>query len=214
MMSRFLAPVLSARFMTPMTSIPALILELTSSWSLSCPPPLAWVLVTCLQLAMLFSPAVGPLFLPAVGPLFCHPSRCSGPQASSPARRQSSVLDRASGFLSPASSSLVVFASRVRVVWRSPSTTHSSPRAARVESVVFSRSCNATLLSRVLLLRSSWHSMIRPPWHSMALRRRFTRALVSTSCLLVHVLTHVFSSARFSRARLLWLVVVLVGLLD
>ena len=35
---------------------------------------------------------------------------------------------------------------------------------------------------------------------------------VSTSCLLVHVLTHVFSSARFSRARLLWLVVVLVDL--
>ena len=52
------------------------------------------------------------LFLPTVGPLFCHPSRCSGPQASSPARRQSSVLDRASGFMSPASSSLVVFASR------------------------------------------------------------------------------------------------------
>ena len=77
------------------------------------------------------------------------------------------------------------------------------PRAARVEGVVLSRSCNATLLSRALLLRSSWHSMSRPPWHSMALRRRITRALVSTSCLLVHVLTHVFSSARFSRARLL-----------
>ena len=80
---------LSARFMTLMT------------------------LLLALLLGMLFSPAVGPLFLPAVGPLFCHPSRCSGPQASSPARRQSSVLDRASGFLSPASSSLVVFASRV-----------------------------------------------------------------------------------------------------
>ena len=66
----------------------------------------------------------------------------------------------------------------LRVVWRSPSTTHSSPRAARVESVVFSRSCNAMLLSRALLLRSSWHSMSRPPWHSMALLRRFTRALV------------------------------------
>ena len=142
----------------------------------TCPP---------LLLAMLFSPAVGPLF--------CHPSRCSGAQASSPARRQSSVFDRASGFLSPASSSLVVFA---------------------VEGVVFSRSCNATLPSRALLLRSSWHSMIRPPWHSMALRRRFTRALVSTSCLPVHLLTHVFSSARFSRARPLWFFVVPVGLLD
>ena len=54
----------------------------------------------------------------------------------------------------------------------------SPPRAARVESVVFSRSCNATLLSRVLLLRSSWHSMSRPPWHSMALRRRLMRTLV------------------------------------
>ena len=37
MMSRFLAPVLSARLMTPMTSFPTLILELTSSWS--CPGP-------------------------------------------------------------------------------------------------------------------------------------------------------------------------------
>ena len=89
---------------------------------------------------MLFSPAVGTLFLPAVGPLFCHPSRCSGPQASSPARRQFSVHVRASGFLSPASSSLVVFASRAALP---------------------SRSCNATLLSQVLLLRSSWHSMSR-----------------------------------------------------
>ena len=42
MMTRFLAPVLSARFMTPMTFIPALILKLTSSWSLSS----SWVLVT------------------------------------------------------------------------------------------------------------------------------------------------------------------------
>ena len=59
----------------------------------------------------------------------------------------------------------------LRMVWRSPSTTHFPPRAAHVESAVFSRSSNATLLSRALLLRSSWHSM--------ALRRRFTRALVS-----------------------------------
>ena len=36
----------------------------------------------------------------------------------------------------------------------------------------------ATLLVRVLLVRTSWHSMSRPPWHSMALWRRFTRALV------------------------------------
>ena len=62
-MARFLSPVLSAQFMTP---IPTLILNLTSSWSLSwtssCPSP-------CLQLAMLFLPAVGPLF-PAVVALF------------------------------------------------------------------------------------------------------------------------------------------------
>ena len=67
MMARFLSPLLSAQFMTP---IPTLILNLTSSWSLSwslswtssCPSP-------CLQLAMLFLPAVGPLF-PAVVALF------------------------------------------------------------------------------------------------------------------------------------------------
>ena len=63
MMARFLSPVLSAQFMTP---IPTLILNLTSSWSLSwtssCPS-------ACLQLAVLFSHAVGPLF-PAVVALF------------------------------------------------------------------------------------------------------------------------------------------------
>ena len=154
------------------------------------------------------------LFSPAVGPLFCHPSRCSGPQRPRLFVGSSvSLTELLASCLRhhPVwSCSLHV----LRVVWRSPSTTDSSPRAARVESVVFSRSCNATLLSRVLLLRSSWHSMRRPPWHSMALRRRFTRALVLTSCLPVHVLTHVFSSSRFSRARLLCLVVVLVGLLD
>ena len=40
--------------------------------------------------------------------------------------------------------------------------------------------------------RSSWHSMSRSPWDSMALQRRSP-----TSCSPVHVLTHVFSSARF-----------------
>ena len=41
----------------------------------------------------------------------------------------------------------------------------------------------------VVLLRSSWHSMSRSPWDSMALLRRFP-----TSCLPVHVLTHVFAA--------------------
>ena len=85
------------------------------------------------------------------------------------------------------------------------------PRAARVESVVFSRSCNATLLSRVLLLRSSWHSMIRPPWHSMALRRRFTRALVFDKLFAcpradprVHFRTLLQSSAALARRCAGW----------
>ena len=104
------------------------------------------------------------LFSPAVGPLFCHPSRCSGPQASSPARGQSSVLDRASGFLSPASSSLVHF------------TCCAPLHALRVWRALSSRD----LATRHCFLEffSLWHSMSRPPWHSMTLRRRFTRALV------------------------------------
>ena len=50
----------------------------------------------------------------------------------------------------------------------------------------------ATLLVRALLARSSWHSMSRPPWHSMAVRHRLFDELSA-----VHVLTHVFSSARY-----------------
>ena len=64
--ARLLSPVLSAQFMTP---IPALILNLASSWSSSCQSLPA--VGPCLQLAMLFLPAVGPLF-PAVVALF-HP---------------------------------------------------------------------------------------------------------------------------------------------
>ena len=115
-------------------------------------------------------PLTGMLFSPAVGPLFCHPSRCSGPQASSPVRRQSSVLVRASGFLSPASSSLVVFASRVL--------THPSARCACRER------CLLVILQRDIAFSSSCLAVIMAlheplsPWHSMALRRRFTRALV------------------------------------
>ena len=52
--------------------------------------------------------------------------------------------------------------------------------------------------------RSSWHSLSRSPWHSMALQRR-----CPTSCSPVHVLTHVFSSARFFTCcawlRVVWL---------
>ena len=109
---------------------------------------------------------LGMLFSPAVGPLFGHPSRCSGAQASSPARRQSSVLVRASGFLSPASSSLVVFASRVL-------TTPSARCACRERRLL-------EILQRDVALSSSSLAVIMalhvPP--TMALRRRFTRALV------------------------------------
>ena len=120
--------------------------------------------------------------------------------ASLPARRQSSVLDRASGFLSLASSSHVL-----RVVWWSPSTTPSSPRAARLESVVFSRSCNETLLSRALLsptmaLHGSPASLHANPCFD----KLFARPRADPRGLI----------ALFSRARLLWLVVVQVGLLD
>ena len=72
MMSRFLAPVLSARFMTLMTLLLVLLLGMLFSPAVG---PLYLPAV-----GPLFLPAVGPLFLPAVGPLFCHPSRCSGPQ--------------------------------------------------------------------------------------------------------------------------------------
>ena len=164
-----------------------------------------------LLLGMLFSPAVGPLFLPAVGPLFCHPSRCSGPQASSPVRRQSSVLVRASDFLSPASSSRV----HLRVVWWSPSTTVSHLRALRVWRASSSRD----LATRRRFLESSLAVIMAlhepsphgTPWLSGVASRE---PLFSTSCLPVHVLTHAFSPARFSRARLLWHIVVLGGLLD
>ena len=64
-MESFLSPVLSAQLMT---LIPTLILNLASSWSLSCtsscPSPR-------LQLAMLFLPAVGPLFSSAGGSCWC-----------------------------------------------------------------------------------------------------------------------------------------------
>ena len=94
---------------------------------------------------VLFMPAVGfalflsfscTCFFPAVGkcsfhPLWVrssvihhvvldqHPSRYSGSQASLPYRRQSSFLDRSSGFLSfsPASSNLAMFAQTVGFSW-------------------------------------------------------------------------------------------------
>ena len=70
-MARFLSPVLSAQFMTPM---PTLILNLTSCWSLSwtssCPgslPAVGYALLTSCRSALSRS---GCSFLPAVGPLF------------------------------------------------------------------------------------------------------------------------------------------------
>ena len=99
-----------------------------------------------------------------------HPSRYSGSQASLPCRRQSSFIDRSSGFLSfsPASSNLAMFAQTVgfswscvrstaslrlralfhvlRVDWYSP-----PPRAARVEDVFPELVCSgSSLLSKQL----------------------------------------------------------------
>ena len=55
-------------------------------------------------------------------------------------------------------------------------------RAARPRFTAASRSdCpsrSRPLLVRVLLVRSSWHSMSRSPWHPLVLQHRFTRALV------------------------------------
>ena len=77
-----------------------------------------------------------------------------------------------------------------------------SPRERRTPS--FAVWCLGLSRACVLLLRSSWHSMSRSPWHSMAFQRRFP-----TSCSPVHVLTHVFSSARFFTCcvwlRVVWL---------
>ena len=93
----------------------------------------------CVYIRMRFLPAVGyaldvllHVLSPAVACALLSSITVFWTSASLPARRQSSVLDRASGFWSPASSSLVVFASRVRlrVVWWSPSTTD-SPSSAR-----------------------------------------------------------------------------------
>ena len=78
-----------------------------------------------------------------------------------------------------------------------------SPRERRTHTV-FAVWCFGLSRACVLLWRSSWHSMSRSPWHSMALQRRFP-----TSCSPVHVLTHVFSSARFFTCcawlRVVWL---------
>ena len=147
------------------------------------------------------------LFSPAVGPLFCHPSRCSGPQVSSRARRQSSVLDQACGLLSPASSSLVVFASRVRFTCCAWSGGLPAPLSSRD---LATRRCSLELFScgHHGTPCAAHHGT---PWLSGVASRE---PLFSISCLPVHVLTHVFSSARFSRARLLWHIVVLGGLLD
>ena len=72
-------------------------------------PAVGYALLFFCTCSSLFTRCGSALFTRCGSALFCHPSRCSGPQAKTPARRQSPVLDRASGFLSPASSSLVVF---------------------------------------------------------------------------------------------------------
>ena len=78
-----------------------------------------------------------------------------------------------------------------------------SPHERRAHTV-FAVWCLGLSRACVLLLRSSWHSMSRSPWHSMALQCRFP-----TSCSPVHVLTHVFSFARFFTCcawlRVVWL---------
>ena len=121
-------------------------------------------------------PAVGPLFSPAVGPLFLASFHQDHPSVHV---YSGCCLELCS--LSPAS----LFCECVSLAPRAPYT----PSFA-VWCLGLSRAC-------ALLLRSSWHSMSRSrtpsSWHSMALQRRFP-----TSCSPVHVLTHVFSFARFT----------------
>ena len=136
--------------------IPRLVLAATlpERGSLRSSPQPVFLVSSCLLLAMLFLPAVGPLF-PAVVALSYQLWVRSFPFFSVSTAFAATSLT--STCVSACSSQLLRTA------------------AVRLRHV----SCNATLLSRAPLLRSSWHSMSRPPWHSMVLRRRFTRALVS-----------------------------------
>ena len=141
--------------MTPMTSIPTLILELSSSTSSS-----ESSLLACSWLC-----SFHPQWVRSFHPLWVRSSVIHHGVLDLRRLRlfvdsQSSVLVRASGFFV---SSIIQSCSLARGLVVSQHHCLLPPRAARVESVVFSRSCNATLLSRVLLLRSSWHSMSRPP---------------------------------------------------
>ena len=173
---------LSARFMTLMTLLPVLLL------------------------GMLFSPAVGPLFLPAVGPLFCHPSRCSGPQASS-------LVSSSELLASCLQHHPVVFTCAWSGGLQAPLSLLSARCACRERRLleILQRAVAFSSSSLAVLRHSMGRSSMAVTWLSGVASRE---PLFSTSCLPVHVLTHVFSSARFSRARLLWHIVVLGGLLD
>ena len=120
---------------------------------------------------------------------------------------------RASGFLSPASSSLVVIASLP------PSTTDFLPSARcacgeRLLLEILQRddAFSSSSLAVIMALHELPTMALRgTPWLPGVASRE---PLFPTSCSPVHVLTHVFSFASFSRARLLWHIVVLVDLLD
>ena len=109
-----------------------------------------------------------------MGPLFCHPSRRSGPQASLPYRRQSSFLDRSSGFLS-----LVIIIALFVFTQSAGLSCARSPASLLASASVSPRERRTHTVFAVWCLGSS-------------------RACGgSTSCSPVHVLTHVFSSVRF-----------------
>ena len=116
------------------------------------------VLTHAVGYALLFFCTCSSLFTRCGPALFCHPSRSSGPQAKTPARRQSSVLDRASGFLSPASSSLVVFTQTADLRFRAvlaPRRRWLRVRQSRLRSAVPAPSsqCGALVCQRLALSR-------------------------------------------------------------
>ena len=150
-------------------------------------PAVGYALLSCLQLAMLFCLACSWL---------CSFTRCGS------ALLASFHQDHPSVRVYPVCSLELCSRECVSLAPRAPYT----PSFA-VWCLGLSRACVLLLRSSwhsMSRLRSSWHSMCRSPWHSMALQRRFP-----TSCSPVHVLTHVFSFARFFTCcawlRVVWL---------
>ena len=108
-----------------------------------------------------FQPAVGPLFSTRCGSaLFCHPSRSSGPQTKTSSRRQASVLDRASDFLSPASSSMFVFTQTADLHSRAAL----APRASLISQCGGLGSSRACVVSTRLFVRARADPRVRCAW--------------------------------------------------